>query len=74
MAFANKMLLSGHEGVILKRPEGKYTFGRRDGGWWKWKPEYMDELSDTIDLIVIGGCLGCVLFVSLVSLQFDLNY
>ena len=25
------------------------------GGWWKWKPEYVDALSDHLDMMIVGG-------------------
>lgn len=28
---------------------------RTKGGWWKWKPEYVDALSDHLDMMIVGG-------------------
>jgi ATP-dependent DNA ligase len=60
LRFANRMIDEGHEGVIVKNPTSAYTMGKRGGGWWKWKPDYVDELTDTIDLLVVGAYFGCV--------------
>jgi len=53
--YANKSLEAGHEGVILKTRNSMYEFGQRKKGWWKWKPEYQAELSESLDLIVVGA-------------------
>jgi ATP-dependent DNA ligase len=34
---------AGHEGVILKPIDGRYTLGKTDEGWWKFKPEQTYE-------------------------------
>eukprot|EP00040_Diaphanoeca_grandis_P039717 m.259884 g.259884 ORF g.259884 m.259884 type:complete len:1008 (-) comp38853_c0_seq1:68-3091(-) len=47
------------EGIIIKMANSKYTVdGRAKKGWIKWKPEYVDSLSDHLDLVVFGGYHG----------------
>jgi hypothetical protein len=44
------------EGVIVKRSDHKYVPGaRQNAGWFKWKPEYNDDLIETVDLVIVGG-------------------
>ncbi|CED85204.1 dna ligase 4 [Phaffia rhodozyma] len=42
------------EGLILKQRHSKYRCHTRDKAWMKVKPDYMDELGDTCDLLVLG--------------------
>eukprot|EP00940_MAST-03C_sp_MAST-3C-sp2_P000867 g867.t1 len=47
-----------NEGIILKRLDAEYEIGeksRRGGMWVKLKPEYIDCISETMDLVVLGG-------------------
>ncbi|CAG8445348.1 10309_t:CDS:10 [Ambispora leptoticha] len=46
------------EGVIVKNPSSAYTLNTRNNDWIKIKPEYMDSLGDSLDLLVIGGLYG----------------
>ena len=50
----------GLEGVICKStgPSSYYRAGAREWSWIKWKPSYASELSDTLDLVVVGSYAG----------------
>eukprot|EP00117_Sycon_ciliatum_P015809 scpid30038/ scgid15513/ DNA ligase 4; DNA ligase IV; Polydeoxyribonucleotide synthase [ATP] 4 len=47
------------EGLMVKDPESIYKPDKRNGsGWFKIKPEYVDSLSDQLDLVIVGGFFG----------------
>lgn len=48
------------EGVVCKScaEDSYYKAGGREWTWIKWKKEYIDELSDTLDLVIIGAFAG----------------
>ncbi|KAI6661708.1 DNA ligase 4-like [Oopsacas minuta] len=47
------------EGLLVKLPNSTYQPDKRKGsGWLKLKPEYMDSLSDQLDLLILGGYYG----------------
>jgi DNA ligase-4 len=47
------------EGLMVKHPNSLYRPDKRKGsGWIKIKPEYVDSLSDQLDLVIIGGYYG----------------
>jgi DNA ligase 1 len=50
----------GCEGVICKAlsPTAHYQAGARGWQWIKLKRDYRTELSDTLDLVVVGGLYG----------------
>jgi DNA ligase 1 len=50
----------GCEGVIAKsvNPAASYQAGARGWQWIKLKRDYRTELSDTLDLVVVGGLAG----------------
>eukprot|EP01147_Barroeca_monosierra_P009635 gene9635-1856_t len=58
LKFANLAIDHREEGVIIKDIDSKYILGRRDKSWIKWKPEYIDALADTLDLLIVGGYHG----------------
>lgn len=51
--YYHAALDAGHEGVMLKRRESRYTPGVRGKDWVKIKPE-----ADTLDLVVVGAEWG----------------
>ena len=59
-AFFEKMLADGNEGIIAKSTaqDSYYKAGARDWNWVKWKKDYMQDLVDTFDLVVIGAYHG----------------
>ena len=48
----------GLEGVVVKRPDSKYQAGARNFNWVKLKRHTSGELSDTIDLVLLGYYFG----------------
>ena len=42
------------EGLLIKNPGSIYEPGTRNSTWIKLKPEYINSLNDTCDLLVIG--------------------
>jgi len=38
-AWAQALVVAGHEGVVVKLPDSLYVHGARNRGWWKWKPQ-----------------------------------
>lgn len=58
--FFQKMLKQGYEGVIVKShaPDSIYQAGVRGWNWIKWKKEYVKEMVDTFDLVVVGAYYG----------------
>ena len=47
-AFFEAQLAAGHEGVVVKQLDTRYTAGRRGSGWTKVKPRH------TLDLVVLA--------------------
>ncbi|KAI0700108.1 DNA ligase 4 [Cerioporus squamosus] len=46
------------EGLILKHPDAEYVLNGRNKDWIKIKPEYMDNMGETVDVLVVGGDYG----------------
>ncbi|THH05269.1 hypothetical protein EW145_g4922 [Phellinidium pouzarii] len=46
------------EGIILKHPNSVYVLNGRNNDWVKVKPEYMDNMGETVDVLVVGGNYG----------------
>ena len=57
-SFFQKMLDAGYEGVMIKSLEGEYQAGTRGWNWIKWKKEYVHEMSDNFDLVIVGAFHG----------------
>lgn len=51
-------LLFRGEGLILKQTSSQYHYGGRGKAWTKIKPDYMDEMGENCDLLVLGGWYG----------------
>ena len=43
---------------MVKMPESAYKPNTRKGGWYKIKPEYVNNLMDELDVLVVGGYFG----------------
>ncbi len=59
--FFNDRIEKGYEGIMVKSQEDEksvYKAGARDWAWIKWKKEYMGDVVDTYDLVVIGAFYG----------------
>ncbi|TDL23778.1 DNA ligase 4 [Rickenella mellea] len=46
------------EGLIIKHPNSEYVLNGRNQDWIKIKPEYMDNMGETVDVLVVGGNYG----------------
>jgi len=58
-AAINEAIDRREEGIVIKDPKSLYKPSKRKGsGWLKLKPEYIDSLSDDLDLIILGGEYG----------------
>ncbi|MCL4365313.1 MAG: ATP-dependent DNA ligase [Candidatus Marsarchaeota archaeon] len=49
---------NGLEGIVAKEPNSVYVAGARKFSWIKLKRSYKGELSDTVDLVILGYFLG----------------
>ena len=56
--FFSNMLKSGYEGIMIKSLSGTYQAGVRGWNWIKWKKEYVTEMVDTFDLVIVGAFYG----------------
>ncbi|PPQ67701.1 hypothetical protein CVT24_002757 [Panaeolus cyanescens] len=46
------------EGLVIKHPKAKYVLNGRNLDWIKVKPEYMDNMGETVDVLVVAGNYG----------------
>ncbi len=56
--FFERSIEGGLEGIVAKDLESRYKPGAREFSWIKMKRSYKGELSDTIDLVIIGYYRG----------------
>ncbi len=56
--FMDEAIENGCEGLVVKDPSSNYRAGAREFAWIKLKREYRSELTDTIDLPIIGAFHG----------------
>lgn len=56
--YMEEAIQAGCEGLMVKDLEGTYQAGSRGFLWIKLKREYRSELTDTLDLVVVGGFHG----------------
>lgn len=57
-AFFDDVAARGLEGIIAKRTDAPYTPGARNYNWVKLKRNYRGELSDTVDVVLVGYLRG----------------
>ncbi len=57
-AFMDKAISEGCEGLVVKGLKSVYRAGAREFVWIKLKREYKSELSDTLDLVIVGAFYG----------------
>ncbi len=57
-SFMEEAIENGCEGLVVKDPISSYRAGAREFAWIKLKREYRSELTDTIDLVIIGAFHG----------------
>lgn len=46
------------EGLVIKNPDSAYRLNSRNNDWVKVKPEYISNLGENLDLLIIGGYYG----------------
>ncbi|KAF7796329.1 hypothetical protein EIP86_007506 [Pleurotus ostreatoroseus] len=46
------------EGLVIKHPDSEYVLNGRNKDWVKVKPEYMDNMGETVDVLVVAGNYG----------------
>ncbi|KAG0364633.1 DNA ligase (ATP) [Gamsiella multidivaricata] len=51
-------VMDRQEGVIVKNPRSVYTPNGRGEDWVKIKPEYVDGVFDSLDVLIVGGYYG----------------
>src|SRR5262249_148084 len=56
--FFEEQIERGLEGIVAKRIDARYEAGARNFNWIKLKRVYRGELSDTIDVVVVGYLRG----------------
>ena len=56
--YMEEAIQNGCEGLVVKDPASPYRAGAREFAWIKLKREYRSELTDTIDLPIIGAFHG----------------
>jgi len=54
----DKAIDGGYEGLMIKEQESVYEIGERSNKWLKMKPDHVDGMADTLDLVVVGGYYG----------------
>lgn len=57
-AFFESAIERGLEGIIAKDPKAPYIAGARKFSWIKLKRSYRGELSDSVDVVIIGYFKG----------------
>jgi DNA ligase-1 len=56
--YMQEAIANGCEGLVVKDPDSVYRAGAREFAWIKLKREYRSELTDTLDLVIVGGFHG----------------
>ncbi|MBI2126619.1 MAG: ATP-dependent DNA ligase, partial [Thaumarchaeota archaeon] len=56
--YMEEAITNGCEGLVIKDMNSPYRAGAREFLWVKLKREYRSELTDTVDLVVVGGFYG----------------
>jgi DNA ligase-1 len=56
--FFDESIEKGLEGIVAKRLDAVYQAGARNFNWIKLKRSYRGELSDTIDVVIVGYMRG----------------
>lgn len=56
--YTEKALKNGCEGIMIKNPSSQYRAGAREWAWMKLKKEYSGEVTDSVDLVVVGALHG----------------
>ncbi|KAF9930995.1 DNA ligase (ATP) [Linnemannia zychae] len=54
----DEAIMNRQEGVIVKNPKSAYIPNGRGEQWIKIKPEYVDGVFDSLDVLIVGGYYG----------------
>ncbi|KIK09022.1 hypothetical protein K443DRAFT_672060 [Laccaria amethystina LaAM-08-1] len=54
----DEVMANRGEGLVIKHPLSKYVLNGRNMDWIKVKPEYMDNMGETVDVLVVAGNYG----------------
>lgn len=54
----DEVMASRGEGLVIKHPDSEYILNGRNKDWIKVKPEYMDNMGETVDVLVVAGNYG----------------
>ena len=46
------------EGIVMKLSNAPYGLNERADAWVKLKPDYVEGVSETLDVVIVGGYLG----------------
>ena len=55
MNIFEQIMMEKEEGIVLKDIRSKYMINGRDNSWIKMKADYIDNMVDSLDLIILGG-------------------
>jgi DNA ligase-1 len=56
--FLQEAVTDGCEGLVIKDLNSTYRAGAREFAWIKLKREYRSEITDTVDLVIVGAFYG----------------
>ena len=56
--YMSNAIEAGCEGIMVKQLESEYRAGARGYAWIKLKREYGSDLTDTLDLVIVGALYG----------------
>ncbi|KAF8159664.1 DNA ligase IV [Crassisporium funariophilum] len=54
----DEVMAARGEGLVIKHPLSHYVLNGRNNDWIKVKPEYMDNMGETVDVLVVAGNYG----------------
>lgn len=54
----NVLCVTRREGVVMKLSNAVYGLNERADAWVKLKPDYIEGVNDTLDVVIVGGYLG----------------
>ena len=56
--YFEKAIARNEEGIIIKQSDSFYVPKERSTSWIKLKGDYVDGITDTLDVLLIGGYYG----------------
>ena len=58
MEALDNALQDHHEGIMVKSLQSIYQCNKRGNEWIKLKPDYVDDMISSLDLLIMGGYFG----------------